>query len=83
VFATVPPHAVTIHATRPEGSARNVWPGEVAAVEPLGSRVRVSVDGLLPIVAEITSDSLERLDLLVRPRVWVSVKATEVEVYPA
>jgi molybdate transport system ATP-binding protein len=83
VFASVPPHAVTVHLSRPEGSARNVWPGAVASIEPLGSRVRVAVEGPLPVVAEITPDSLERLHLARNPRVWVSVKATEVEVYPA
>jgi molybdate transport system ATP-binding protein len=83
VFATVPPHAVTIHPDRPSGSARNVWPGRTSSVEPLGSRVRVSIEGIVPIVAEITPDSLQRLDLGRNPSVWVSVKATEVEVYPA
>jgi molybdate transport system ATP-binding protein len=83
VFAAIPPHAVTLHVTSPQGSARNVWTGTVASIAPLGSRVRVSVEGPLPIVAEITPDSLDRLHLAASPRVWVSVKATEVEVYPA
>jgi hypothetical protein len=43
----------------------------------------VSIEGTVPIVAEITPDSLQRLDLGRNPSVWVSVKATEVEVYPA
>ena len=39
VFAAVPPRAVTLHRSRPEGSARNTWSGRVASVEPVGDRV--------------------------------------------
>jgi molybdate transport system ATP-binding protein len=83
VFAAVPPQAVTLHRRRPEGSARNVWRGRVTSIESLGSRVRVAIDAAVPVIAEITPASLSDLDLAAAGAVWVSVKAAEVEVYPA
>lgn len=83
VFAAVPPHAVTLHRSRPESSARNVWPGTVTSIEPLGSRVRVAVEAPLPVVAEITPAALADLDLSGGGTVWAAVKAAEVEVYRA
>ncbi|MEO6988483.1 MAG: ABC transporter ATP-binding protein [Aquihabitans sp.] len=81
VFATVSPSAITVHLGRPEGSARNCWPGTVTVVELLGERVRLHLDGPVPLVAEITPASLAELGILVGDRVWASVKATEVAVY--
>jgi molybdate transport system ATP-binding protein len=83
VVAVVHPHAVTLHAVAPEGSARNAWEGTVAAVEPLGARVRVRVDGPVPLTAEITPAALVELGLAPGATVWASVKATEVTVAPA
>ena len=82
VFATVSPSAVTVHLDRPEGSARNCWPGTVTVVELLGERARVHLDGPLPLVAEITPASVADLGILVGDRLWATVKATEVAVYP-
>ena len=45
--------------------------------------MRVSVDGPLPIVAEITPGALAELGLAGGEEVWVSFKASEVEVYEA
>ena len=41
------------------------------------------VDGVLPLTAEITATSLESLALRPGDRVHASVKATDIEVYPA
>lgn len=82
VFATVSPSAVTLHVERPSGSARNCWPGTVTVVELLGERVRLHLDGPVPVVAEITPVSLAELGLQVGHQVWATVKATEVAVYP-
>ena len=47
-----------------------------------GERVRVRVGGPLPIVAEVTPGAVADLRLADGGPVWVSVKATEVVVYP-
>ncbi|MCA1844602.1 MAG: ABC transporter ATP-binding protein [Actinobacteria bacterium] len=83
VLATVHPRAVALSRRRPEGSPRNVWPGRVEALEALDDRCRIRVGGRPPVVAEITRDAVHELALREGDDVWVSVKATEVDVYPA
>jgi ABC-type Fe3+/spermidine/putrescine transport system ATPase subunit len=83
VFATIHPRAVALHRTRPEGSPRNVWRGHASAIDFQGDRVRVGVEGEISIVAEVTPAAVRDLDLAERGEVWVSVKATEIGVYPA
>jgi len=83
VFAVFPPRAVTLHRSRPEGSARNVWPGTVGGLEVTGDRVRVPVDGPVPLVAEVTPAAVAALALARGGPVWAAVKATEVERYRA
>ncbi|HEV3225990.1 MAG TPA: ABC transporter ATP-binding protein [Acidimicrobiales bacterium] len=83
VFAAVHPRAVTLHRLRPEGSQRNTWRGAVADVEPVGDRFRVRVDANPPVVAEITAASVRDLGLVEGADVWVAVKATEIDTYPA
>ncbi|HEX4821426.1 MAG TPA: ABC transporter ATP-binding protein [Acidimicrobiales bacterium] len=83
VFAVVHPRAVAIHRSRPEGSPRNTWPGRVTAVERLGDRFRVQIDGQPSIVAEVTSGAVQEVGLTDGADVWVAVKATEIDVYPA
>ena len=82
VFVAIAPRSVAVHSTRPEGSPRNVWRGEVDGIDLQGDRVRVHVSGMLPIVAEITPSAVADLRLGEGSPVWVSVKATETVVYP-
>jgi molybdate transport system ATP-binding protein len=81
-LAVVPPRAVTLHRSEPEGSSRNVWSATVTGVEPVGDRVRVTLEGAVPLVAEVTPAAVADLDLAAGRAVWSSVKATEVDVYP-
>ena len=83
VFAVIHPRAVALHRTRPEGSPRNVWRGRASALDFQGDRVRVGVEGEMPIIAEVTPAAVSDLDLAEGGEVWVSVKATEITVYPA
>jgi molybdate transport system ATP-binding protein len=83
VFAVIHPRAVAIHRSRPEGSPRNVWPGRASHIELLGNRVRVRIDGEVPLVAEVTPAALKELDLVEGGEVWLSFKATDVGVYAA
>jgi molybdate transport system ATP-binding protein len=83
VFAAVHPTAVALYRERPDGTPRNVWAGTIDGLDVHGDRVRVHVAGPLPIVAEVTPAAVAALDLGVGGDIHVSVKATEVSVYPA
>jgi molybdate transport system ATP-binding protein len=83
VCALVHPRAVALHPRRPGGSPRNTWAGRVASVETTGDRARVRVAGAPPITAEVTAASVRDLELVEGREVWVAVKATEIDVYPA
>jgi len=82
VYAAIRPRAVALHRQRPDGSPRNVWEATVAGIEVVGDRVRVQAAGSVPLTAEITPAALAELALGPGDRVWASVKATEVDVYP-
>lgn len=83
-FAVIRPHSISLvrHAVA-ETSARNTWPGTIAGVDRLGDRVRVTIDGPQPLVAEITVAALDALALRPGDDVHASVKATDIEVYAA
>ena len=83
VFCAFAPHAVALHRSRPESSARNTWSGTVAGLERHASTVRVRVDGAPGVLADVTTAAVAELDLEPGTPVWVSVKATEVHSYPA
>jgi len=83
VFATIHPRAVALHHHRPEGSPRNVWPGRITAIDRLGDRARVRLDGRVPIVAEVTEAAANELALEEGKAVWLSFKATDVGIFPA
>jgi molybdate transport system ATP-binding protein len=83
VFALVSPRAVAVHRSPPEGSARNVWAGTASSLDLEGDRVRVEVTGSPSIVAEVTPASVADLRLADGGVVWVSIKATDIDLYPA
>ena len=83
-FAVIRPHSIALVREPPVwSSARNTWRGTIAEVDRLGDRVRVGIDGRLPLTAEITVAALEALQLRPGDDVHASVKATDIEVYPA
>lgn len=83
VLAVVHPRAVALYRERPAGTPRNVWQGIVAGVEPWHDRLRVRIEGDIPVVAEVTPAAASDLGLAEGVPVWASVKATEFEVYAA
>jgi molybdopterin-binding protein len=52
-------------------------------VESVGDRVRIVVDATPPIIAEVTANAATDVGLTEQQPVWIAVKATEIEVYPA
>jgi molybdate transport system ATP-binding protein len=81
VYVAIQPHSVSLHRAQPEGSPRNVWSGRIRGVDLLGDRVRIHVDGAVPIVAEVTAGAVGDLGLHDGVDVWATVKATDVTVY--
>ncbi|HEY2042867.1 MAG TPA: ABC transporter ATP-binding protein [Jatrophihabitans sp.] len=83
VLVAVRPTAIAIHTSRPShASPRNVWPGTVRGLELLTDRVRVQVAGTPDALIDITADALADLGLIDGLPVWLSAKATEIDVYP-
>jgi molybdate transport system ATP-binding protein len=83
VYVAIQPHSVSVHRQPPEGSPRNVWQGRIRGSDLLGDRVRLHVDGEIPLVAEVTMAAVGELDLRDDVEVWTSVKATDLSTYPA
>jgi molybdate transport system ATP-binding protein len=83
VYVAIHPHAVTLSRVAPEGSARNVWPARITGQDLLGDRVRLHLDGAVPLVAEVTAAAVGDLGLHDGVDIWASVKATELDIYPA
>jgi molybdate transport system ATP-binding protein len=81
VYVAIQPHSVSLHRAQPEGSPRNVWRGRVRGADLLGDRVRIHVDGPVPLVAEVTAAAVGDLGLHEGVEVWATVKATDLAVY--
>ena len=83
-LAAIRPHSVLLaRGEAPVSSARNSWSGTIIDIDRLGERVRVVIDGELPLTAEITAAALDDLQLGLGDRVHASVKATDIEVAPS
>ena len=85
--AVFPPTAVAVYRDRPHGSPRNTVEVTVAELDIRGSAVLVrgheQPDGAPGLAAEITVDAATELRLAPGERVWFSVKAHEVALFPA
>lgn len=85
--AVFPPTAVSVYQDRPHGSPRNTVEVTVAELDLRGPAVLVRAseqpDGAPGLIAAITVDAAAELRLAPGERVWFSVKAHEVTLYPA
>jgi molybdate transport system ATP-binding protein len=79
-IAVIRPQAVSLHASRPEGSPRNAWRASVVDVDHRADRVRVRLEGPIQLTAEITFGAAEALQVKVGRELWAAVKATEIAV---
>lgn len=81
------PTAVTVHPEQPHGSARNTLAVTVSEVQARGPAVLLrgpdQPDGAPGLAASITIDAAAELQLTPGVRVWYSIKAHEVTLYPA
>jgi molybdate transport system ATP-binding protein len=87
VNAAFRPAAVSLFINRPDGSPRNVWYGRILVIEPHGEGVRIDIggapDAASSILAEVTPGAVADLGLQPGSMIWASVKASDVEAYPA
>jgi molybdate transport system ATP-binding protein len=83
VFAVISPAEVAVHRQRPEGTAENIWRGTVSAVDLMGDRVRVRVDGTPTITAEVPPSAVDELKLDDGGDMWASVSPAAITVYPS
>jgi len=85
-IAVFPPTAVAVYRDMPHGSPRNIVEVTVAELDARGSAVLVrgqeQPDGAPGLAAEITVDAAAELRLTPGERVWFSIKAHEVTLYP-
>ena len=80
---TIRPQAVSLYASMPSGSPRNVWRCRVVELDVQGSRVRVRLGGTIDLIAEVTIEALQSVDISVGAEVWATAKATDVQMNPA
>lgn len=82
-LVAIRPQSIVLHPEHPIGSTRNVWPVTVVDIDQYADRVRVRLDGPVPLVAEITPGALAALSLQPGSQVWAAVKASETMAYPS
>jgi molybdate transport system ATP-binding protein len=82
VLIAMRPSAVVVSSQRPQpSSARNTWPAKVTGLTLLADRVRLDLDGQPPALVDVTPAAVAELSLDPGSQVWLTVKATDLEVY--
>ncbi len=82
VLVAIRPTAIALHTTKPDhASPRNVWAGTVAGMELLTDRVRIEVTGAPSALVDITPGAVHELNLAAGTEVWLSAKATDIDIY--
>src|SRR5262244_67314 len=82
VLAVIPPSGVSVSRQRPEEQEHNTWPGQISAVDLMGDRVRVRMDGTPTITAEVPPAAVDELKLDDGGQLWASVDPAAIMVYP-
>ncbi|GAA2690180.1 MULTISPECIES: ABC transporter ATP-binding protein [Actinosynnema] len=82
VFVAFAPGSVGLYGERPEDGPRNAWPVRVVGLEQQGHSTRVRLDGVVPLVAEVTASVVASLRLRPGDGLWAAVSAAEVVAYP-
>lgn len=82
VLVAVRPSAIAVHAQQPhDASPRNVWPGTITGLELLTDRVRAQVEATPSALVDLTADAVAELNLIEGKQIWLTTKATELDVY--
>jgi molybdate transport system ATP-binding protein len=82
VLVAVRPSAMVVSTQRPQhSSARNAWQAKVTGLTLLADRVRLDLDGQPQAMVDVTPAAVAELSLDPGSQVWLTVKATDLEVY--
>jgi len=81
-LAVIAPAAVSVSRQRPDGQQENTWPGDIGAVDLMGDRVRVRLDGKPAITAEVLPAAVDEFKLDDGGELWASVNPAAITVYP-
>ena len=83
VHVAVRPSAIVVSTQPPQpSSARNTWQAKISGLTLLADRVRLDLDGQPPALVDVTPAAVAELSLDPGSQVWLTVKATDLEVYP-
>ena len=83
VLVAVRPSAVVVSTQQPQpSSARNTWPAKVTGLSLLADRVRLDLEGQPSALVDVTPAAVAELSLDPGSQVWLTTKATDLEVYP-
>lgn len=83
VLVAVRPSAVVVSTQPPQpSSARNTWQAKISGLTLLADRVRLDLAGQPPALVDVTPAAVAELSLDPGSQVWLTVKATDLEVYP-
>ena len=83
VLVAVRPSAVVVSSQRPQpSSARNTWPAKITGLTLLADRVRLDLEGQPDALVDVTPAAVAELSLRSGSEVWLTAKATDLEVYP-
>ena len=80
VSVCVRPEDITLALSKPAGSARNSFIGEITRVVSVGSLTRVVTNCGVQLVALVTKKSAEELNLKIGRSIYASFKATAVHI---
>jgi tungstate transport system ATP-binding protein len=82
ILCFIRPENVTLSLERSheKTSARNIFPGRIDKIVPMGLFFKVHLDCGFPIMAYVTHQSMENLSLMERKSILASFKATAVHV---
>jgi molybdate transport system ATP-binding protein len=83
VLVAVRPSAIVVSTQPPQPtSARNTWPATLTGLTMLADRVRLDLEGKPSALADVTPAAVAELSLTQGSQVWLTAKATDLEVYP-
>jgi len=80
-LAVIAPARVSVSRHHPGRQEENTWPGQISAVDLMGDRVRVHVDGTPAITAEVQPSVVDELKLDDGGEIWASVNSSDISVY--
>jgi molybdate transport system ATP-binding protein len=83
VFVAVRPSSIVVSDQRPQpSSARNTWPAKITGLTLLADRIRLDLQGEPSALVDVTPAAVAELHLNPGSQVWLTAKATDLEVYP-